>query len=702
MMAPEAGRRSKRFWIGIDVGGTFTDAVVVDAQGACVDAFKLLSTPDEPAQAVLEALERISRAVDLREAAVCHGTTVGTNTLIEHKGRRTALVTTAGFEDVIELRRQARCELYSFDQRISEPLVPAADRFGIAERLAFDGSVVMPIGDLRSLADRLAAAGFESVAICLFNAYASGVHEMAVEAALRAALPGAFICRSSDVAPEIREFERSSTTVVNAYIGPVVGDYVKQLAQGAAAMGIEALYVVKSSGGLTSPENAARYPVHLVESGPAAGIIAAAQFGAALGRKDVLAFDMGGTTAKAGVILRGEPRIASEFYADALVEGRPAGGYPILSPVVDLLEIGAGGGSIAAIDEAGVLKVGPRSAGARPGPACYGLGGELPTVTDAHAVIGTLRADGLSASGIELRRELAERAIEEHIARPKGWSIARAAYAILDIAVANMAAMVRVATVRRGLDPRGFCLVPSGGAGPLHAVAIARDVGIPQIAIPAIPGMFSALGATLSQVRHDVSCSIMKLARDLDAQALASAFLPLLDKINGLFAVESVSSQDIELTRHADVRFRGQLFELKVPLGPVAEAPPAGDWIEREFRRIYRAEYGFDLPDAEPEVVNLRVVGLGAPFVGSYGGRAASGAQAGGSGARCLAPILERDGSTRDVPVLDLAQSPATEIAGPALLQSSGATIWLPAGAHATVAEDRSVLISVAPDPGKE
>ena len=697
MIAPGAGRRTKEFWIGIDVGGTFTDAVIIDAQGRCADAFKVLSTPDDPARAVLAALERIAQFVDLRQAAVCHGTTVGTNALIERKGRRTALVTTAGFADVIELRRQARSELYSFDQKISEPLVPSADRFEIAERLAFDGSVVTPIGDLRPLADRLAAEGFESVAICLFNAYASGAHEIAVETALRAALPGAFISTSSDVAPEIREYERSSTTVVNAYIGPTVGDYVKRLAQGAASMGIEALYVVKSSGGLTSPENAVKYPVHLVESGPAAGIIAAAQFGSALGRMEVLAFDMGGTTAKAGVILRGEPRIASEFSADALAEGRQVGGYPILSSVVDVLEIGAGGGSIAAIDEAGVLKVGPRSAGARPGPACYGLGGELPTVTDAHAVIGTLRADGLTASGIVLRCDLAERAIAKHIAAPKGWTLARSAHAIIDIAVANMAAMVRVATVRRGLDPRDFCLVPSGGAGPLHAVAIAREVGIPEIAIPAIPGMFSALGATLSRVRHDVSRSIMRLARELDADVLERAFVPLLQKIRQLFAMESVAPQEIRLARHADVRFRGQLFELKVPLGSIDEAVPDGAWIDQEFRRIYRAEYGFDLPDGEPEVVNLRVVGLGVPFVGRYSGRVKDHAQRSASPIRSHMPILNRDGSIRDVPALDLAQAgQALEIDGPGVLLSAGATIWLPEGARARIADDGSVLISVA------
>jgi N-methylhydantoinase A len=406
---------------------------------------------------------------------------------------------------------------------------------------------------------------------------------------------------------------------------------------------------------------------------------------------------MGGTTAKAGVILRGEPRIASEFSADALAEGRQVGGYPILSSVVDVLEIGAGGGSIAAIDEAGVLKVGPRSAGARPGPACYGLGGELPTVTDAHAVIGTLRADGLTASGIVLRCDLAERAIAKHIAAPKGWTLARSAHAIIDIAVANMAAMVRVATVRRGLDPRDFCLVPSGGAGPLHAVAIAREVGIPEIAIPAIPGMFSALGATLSRVRHDVSRSIMRLARELDADVLERAFVPLLQKIRQLFAMESVAPQEIRLARHADVRFRGQLFELKVPLGSIDEAVPDGAWIDQEFRRIYRAEYGFDLPDGEPEVVNLRVVGLGAPFVGRYNGRVKDHAQRSTRPIRSHMPILNRDGSIRDVPALDLAQAgQALEIDGPGILLSAGATIWLPEGARARIADDGSVLISVA------
>lgn len=690
-----------RLRIGIDVGGTFTDAVVFDSSGRCLDAFKLPSTSDDPGRAVLSALQRIGARWPLAGATVCHGTTVGTNAVIERKGGPTALVTTRGFRDVLALRRQARPELYTFDQHLTEPLIARSARVEVDERIAHDGEVIEPVSGLPGLIETIRALGVSSIAVSLLNAYASPQHEKQVEAALREAFPNAFVSTSSDVTPEIREFERTSTVVVNAYLGPVVSRYIADLAAAVRSAGARALYVVKSNGGLTSPVNAARYPVHLVESGPAAALTATARFGVSIGRPNVLAFDMGGTTTKAGVVFAGEPRLTDEFYADALVEGRNVGGYPILSSVIDLVEIGAGGGSLAWLDDAGVLKVGPRSAGARPGPACYGLGGELPTVTDAHAVIGTLVPELLQTSAITLRIDLARRAIVTHLAEPLGWSVARAAHAILDIAVANMAEMVRLATVRRGLDPRDFVLVPSGGAGPLHAVAIAREVGISEIMVPPLPGMFSALGAMLSPIRHDLSASFLRQVRDVAPGQLERAFAPLHEKLDGLFAVEQDKVEQPRTLRFADIRFRGQLFQLKIALGLAVDALPEAGALESAFRAAYATEYGFDLPNGVPEIVNLRLSATAeAGAIASLALASSSCIGTTPTIAGLSATLIDALGAATDVPVhfVDAASSDS-DIPGPAILAIAGATIWLQPGCTARIDPRGSVRIEVTALP---
>jgi len=688
---------ARRLRIGIDVGGTFTDAVVFDASsGACLDAFKIQSTPDDPGVAVILALQRVGALHALGDTTVCHGTTVGTNALIERQGGPTALVTTRGFRDVLALRRQARPELYTFDQQMSEPLVERSARIEVTERLAHDGAVVTPLAGLDEVVEQIRALNVESIAISLLNSYASPKHELEVEQALRAAFPDKIVSRSSEVAPEIREFERTSTVILNAYLAPAVSRYIARLDDGVRGAGARALYIVKSNGGLTSPANAVRYPVHLVESGPAAGMTATAQFGALIGRRNVLAFDMGGTTAKAGVLIAGEPRVTDEYYAHALVEGRKVGGYPILSAVIDLVEIGAGGGSIAWLDEAGVLKVGPRSTGAQPGPACYGHGGQLPTVTDAHAVIGTLVPDLMKAADIELRPDLALQAILQHIAGPLGWPVEKAAHAIIQVAVANMAEMVRLATVRRGLDPRDFALVASGGAGPLHAAAIAAEVGISEVLIPPLPGMFSAVGAVLAPIRHDVSASFLRPLREVTHEDLRDAFAPLHEKLDGLFAAEQDQAAPSKTSRFADVRFRGQLFQLKIPVGDSTASPPDGQALETKFRAAYVDEYGFDLPNGVPEIVNVRLsasaVPSGAParlFTDHASVRKSA------SSKRDLrTTLVDETGAKVDALVHFVDEIAADRvIEGPAILALAGATVWLKVGDTARVDAHGSIHV---------
>lgn len=682
--------------IGIDVGGTFTDVIAVDpSRGRIVATFKIPSTPEDPATAVIDALRRLEGECSLGGALVCHGTTVGTNTLIERKGARVGLLATDGFTDVIELRRQDRPTLYHLSVRISEPLVPPEHRFGVAERMDARGEPVTPLHDVDRLVDRVRAAGIDALAISCLHSYANSAHEAALESAFRAAFPDCFITASHDVCPEFGEYERTSTTVVNAYIGPAVGRYIRRLEQDTREMGIASLMIVKSNGGLTSPGNAQRYPAHLIESGPAAGMIAAAAYARATGRRNVIAFDMGGTTAKAGLIQDYQPRVTDEFRADRLVGGRDVGGYPIRSAVLDIVEVGAGGGSIAWIDGGGVPKVGPRSAGAVPGPACYGKGGDLPTVTDAHAVIGTLDAATFEGTGIRFSRERAVAAITAHIAQPMGWSVAKAAHAIIDIAVANMTEMVRLASVRRGHDPREFTILASGGAGPLHAAAVGLEVGVRGVVVPPYPGIFSALGAMLGEVRHDLTVTILQPLGTVSPQKLSTAFGGLIQKIEKLLSAEQGVKGHASFRRFADLRFLGQLSTLRVSLDGQTDLLPGEAEIEQRFRQAYREEFGFDLADSEVELVNIHVTAnlpLGVSGETLFSGRQARN----GTGQ----PYRQREyvdasGKQRTLPVYRTADCVGASLSGPAVIDHAGSTVWVPDRVTASIGLDGSVVFDM-------
>jgi N-methylhydantoinase A len=634
--------------IGIDVGGTFTDAIVFDgSSGNLLAAFKVPSSTGEPGRAVIDAIGRIAEAVSVSGAVVCHGTTVGTNALIERQGSKTALLSTSGFSDVVALRRQDRPSLYSFDVRISEPLAPRELRFDVKERLAADGSVVIPLQS-DGIVQRLKDAGVEAVAICFLHSYADGTHEQVIADEIERALPGVFVSRSSDVCPEFREYERASTTLVNAYLGHTVGQYLTKLDRELEAKQVKRLMIVKSNGGLTSPTNASRYPAHLIESGPAAQLTAAAAFAQATSRPNLVAFDMGGTTAKAGVIRNGQPEMISEFYADRLVDGRD--------------------------------------------------GGEFPTVTDAHAVIGTLTAELFASSGVAFDRSLAVRAVQKHIAEPLGWSVVRAAYSIIDITVANMAEMVRLATTQRGLDPRDFALLASGGAGPLHAAAVGAEIGTREVIVPPFPGMFSALGATLGAIRHEVTQTQLRTLRDLQDTELASAFDQLATRAHDILAAESAGSAEPQFQRIIDARFVGQLFELRVPAGEGNQPLPSLSEIERAFRALYLEEYGFELPDAQVQVVNLRLVASidlghsGDPlFLGEVQELHAP------KPARAVT-ILERDGGKQDVGVYVASDTIGGTMAGPSIIEHSGATVWIHAGQTARIGTNGQVVVSLFGD----
>jgi N-methylhydantoinase A len=660
--------------LGIDVGGTFTDVLAVDlADSMVVAAFKVPSTPSDPALAAIAGLDRFSERTTQRVSRVFHGTTVGTNTLIEHRGARTALITTKGFRDVLALRRQARPRLYDLRPVVSEPLAHRDLRIEVDERTLYDGHIEIALSDaeIERIVHLLGRAEIQAVAISLLHAYANDRHERRLADAITRALPDLFVTRSSDVCREFREFERTSTTTVNAYIGPAVSRYIRNLEIQLNGRGVADLAITKSNGGLTSSANARRFPVHLIESGPAAGVIATAAMARLEGLENLIAFDMGGTTAKVGVVVHGEPRLNTEFYADRFIDGHDVGGYPILSPVIDIIEIGAGGGSIAQVDRAGVVKVGPHSAGATPGPAVYARGGEHPTVTDAHVVLGHIDAEGFDNEDVRLRPELAEVAIAKFVAEPLGWTVKKAAHGILRLATANMAEMVRLATLRRGLDPRDFALVAFGGAGPLHACEIAREVGIPRVLIPIYPGLFSAMGTLMGERRHDLVQTFLRRIAECQSEALSATFSTLMHSASELIAAEHIGEGvEWSMERSVDLRFEGQLFELSVVVA--SEAALAPEALENQFRRRHAEVYGYDLPDHGVEIVNLRLVARTPVW---RGGRVALPVASTSIAAR-RRRLWRADGDSLEVPVVQRQTLEAGQsLRGPAIIEDFGATV---------------------------
>ncbi len=662
--------------LGIDVGGTFTDILAFDRRaGTIAAAFKVPSTPANPAEAAIIGVDRHIGRNGGTAAAVYHGTTVGTNTLIEKKGGPAALITTRGFRDVLALRRQARPRLYDLTPVISPPLVERALRFEVDERLNHDGSVDRPLAEseVQRIISALKQSAVSAVAISLLHAYANGSHEKILGQAIAAALPDLHITLSSDICCEFREFERTSTAVVNAYIGPTVASYVDSMAADLATRRIPELSIVKSNGGLTAATNARRYPAQLIESGPAAGIIAAAALGRAEGFDNLIAFDMGGTTAKAGVIIDGQPRLGTEFLADRFVDGCDMGGYPIKSPVIDIIEIGAGGGSIARLDSAGIMKVGPESAGADPGPAAYGRGGTCPTITDAHVALGHIAADGFGSEDLEIHPQQAMDIIAHSIAHPLGWSVPRAAWGILTLANANMAEMVRLATLRRGLDPRDFSMVAFGGAGPLHAAEIALEVGVPKVIIPPYPGLFSAIGTVLGDVRHDLVQTMMQVVSDLSPQAVDYAFSGLEERAHALIEAEDVGAGAAwKFERYMDLRFQGQLFELTLALD--RDNTPGGDALDHAFRSAYLESYGYDLEGHAVELVNLRLVARAA--IWHKGWPRVDDSAASSAGADRTRTIIAGDETQSEVRVIRRANlKPGECLTGPVIVEDFGATI---------------------------
>jgi N-methylhydantoinase A len=613
-------KSASRYRVGVDIGGTFTDLVILDERTGTTQTLKVSSTPSEPSRAVFEALRRARDDRGLAMAEVgqfTHATTVASNTILERLGAKTALLVTDGFRDVLEIQRHKRYRLFDAAYSKIPPLVPRRFVYGIPERLDAAGNVVLPLNDeaVRAAADAIAEAGIEAVAICFLFSFQNQAHECTAADILRKRLPKVFITLSSEIYPQYREYERASTTVVNAMLGPRVSAYLTEMSKALVGLGITApLHLMQSNGGIIGWEDAGRIPCRIVESGPASGVIAAAYFGAAAGRENLIAFDMGGTTAKAGLVENGIVRQSSGQEVGAginisrLLQG---GGYFIGAPTVDLAEVGAGGGSIAWLDQSSVLKVGPKSAGADPGPIAYGLGGTQVTVTDANLLLGRIPAEYFLGGELHLDLQRATEIVEESIARPLGISVEDACVAIVEVANASMLKMLRIITVEKGLDPRDFSLVAFGGGGPVHAAALASELGMREVIVPPAPGLLSAQGLLVAEIRHDFRQTHVGAVEMSDFSQITMLFETLEARGRVAFAHYGLPDDAISARWSADLRYRRQAYEIAVPLESSTIREGNTQEIVRLYHETHERLYGRTDEAGIVEFVNLCVTTLG-------------------------------------------------------------------------------------------
>ncbi len=605
--------------VGIDIGGTFTDVALVEETTGRMAIAKLPTTPLDFAEGVLDGLRSGLDGSGIRPEAVSllsHATTIVTNALLEGKGARTAFIGTRGFRDILELRRSMRVALYDLFQDPPPVIVPRRDRYEITERIDAQGDIVTPLAEeeVAGLIVAIRKTGIQTVAVSLLFSFLNDVHERRLGAMLRAGLPGIQVFLSCEVLPEIREFERASTTAVCAYVGPLLASYLARLETGVTGAGLPSLHVMGSSGGVVDIDECLRMPAQAVESGPAAGVIAAALAGEQLGERQIISFDMGGTTAKASVIVDGEIAVTTDYEVGGAAHAKrwAAGtGHPVRVPVIDLAEVSSGGGSIAWVDPGGALKVGPQSAGARPGPVAYGKGGTRPTVTDANVVLGYLDPVSLLDGDLPIDRAGAERAIAEHIAAPLGLGVIEAASRVIEVVNANMAGALNIVSVERGHDPREFTMIAFGGAGPVHAMALASGLDIPRVIVPPGPGAFSALGLVASDLKRDYSRTFYTDLARLDLAKLAAAFAAMEQEGAAMLIAAKVPAGRRRLQRFADVRYRRQAYELTVPVedGPVTAATVAA--LAEAFHAKHLRTYGHANAREPVQIVNLRLTAIG-------------------------------------------------------------------------------------------
>jgi len=689
-MSAEAADRTwaGRTWrIGVDIGGTFTDLVLLDPEGGVTTA-KVLSTPDDYARGIVEGLDAALAALGAGPGAVAqlvHGTTVATNAILEGKGARTGLLTTEGFRDVLEIRRLRMPVLYDISWEKPALLVERDRRREVPERIDAEGRVERPL-DEAAAADaigRLIADGVESIAIALLNAYANGVHEERLAAMVRARAPDLPVSVSSTLLPEIKEYERTSTTVVNAYVQPVVVRYLRSLERSLAGLGVTVpVQVMQSSGGAIGIDAACARPIHIIESGPAAGVVGAAEISRRLAGADLLAFDMGGTTAKAALVVDGgyERVGALEVGGGINISGRllSGGGYHVRAPAIDIAEVGAGGGSLVRIDAGGGLRVGPESAGAAPGPVCYGQGGTVATVTDANVVLGYVNPEALAGGGIPIDREAAAAAIRDQVATPLGVPLEEAAWGIHRVANAAMMRALRAVSTERGRDPRDFAVLAFGGNGPIHAAALAALLDVTRILVPPVAGLFSALGMLFPDSEHHYVRTLKRRLEPWDGAAVEAVFAALAAEGSAALAADGYPPERIRHERFADLRYLGENSELTVAWP--AEAAP-GPALRAAFDAAHDRSYGYASAEETVELVNLRLVARGVSATPRVPARLSVPPVARGADRRRRVYFGPVEG-WRETPVVGRMEIDALGRDGPLLVEEYDSTTVVPPGAR--------------------
>lgn len=693
--------KQQTYRVGVDIGGTFTDIFLLSEEGRDVAIGKVLTTPRDPAVAVVTGLRDLLAERGIAPSVVTHlvhGTTLITNAIIERKGAKTGLITTKGFRDALEIGRERRYDIYDISLENPEPLVPRFLRREVNERLDNTGRVVTPLNPDEALEviRGLVADGIEALAVCLLHSFRNPAHELLIKKLVAEHFPHLACSLSCEVMPEIREYERTSTTVANVYVKPLAQQYLHKLNADLRALGLPRdMFVMLSNGGITSCGVAGEYPIRLIESGPAAGALAAVFYGTRKKLEHVISFDMGGTTAKICLIDHGKPLLTTDFEAARVYRFKKGSGLPLKVPVIEMIEIGAGGGSIARVDKLGLLKVGPDSAGAEPGPVCYDRGGEEPTVTDADLVLGYLSPDYFLGGKMHLNLEKARQAIEEKIARPLKVDLLRAAWGIHQVVNENMANAARIHLVEKGRDPRDYNLIAFGGAGPVHAYRVAERLKLKTLVCPLAAGVTSAFGMLTAPLAFDFVQSYVTSLSELDFAVLERLYADMEKRGRDLLAAAGVEGE-IALTRSADMRYLHQGFEIRVPLPSSRLTKDDLSALRRAFAEEYERLYKRLNPGVEIEVVNWRLVASGPqPQITLRPPEVAGKSLAAARKGERLVYLPEHNGfvpcSVYDRYLLPVGAT----FAGPAIVEERECTVVIGPGAKARVDEEQNLMITL-------
>jgi N-methylhydantoinase A len=692
---------SKQIAIGVDIGGTFTDVILIVESTRCIYSVKVLTTPDRPAHAVLEAIDRVleqARSEHKAVRTIVHGTTLATNAIIERKGARTALLATRGFRDALETATELRYDLHDLFIEFPEPLVPRHRRVGITERMRFDGEVLTPLAtsEVAAALRSMQSDGIESVAVCFLHSYANPANEEAAGEAIRAARPDLAVSLSSRVLPEIGEYGRVSTTAANAYVQPLMSHYLAELSDALEERGSRgAFFVMSSSGGTLSLDLARQFPVRLVESGPAAGVSIATHFAERLELPNMLAFDMGGTTAKMSLITGGRPTRTTELEVARVRRFQKGSGLLLKAPAVDLIEIGAGGGSIARVDALGLLNVGPDSAGADPGPACYGAGGTAATVTDADLLLGYLNPDYFLGGKMRLHAERASSAVTQGVGKPLGIDVTRAARSIYEVVNDNMANAASVYAAEQGIDLRDFTLLAFGGAAPAHVCDVAQRLGIRDVRIPVGAGVLSALGCLASPASFDFVFGYMRELKQVDWEFVNTRFAVLEAEGRAHLAAAGISDE-VTARASADMRYLSQRYEVNVPLPSGRLTAGLLDDLHNAFYTAYRQHYGRQIREVPVETVSwlLTVSGPMPQLEVAWPAQKGAGGKRAEKGRRPV--VFAGSDDQVDCPVYERSLlASGTSITGPAIIEDHESTSVVPPGANVKVDDMRMLVIAL-------